>query len=243
MKRILHSLISLVLALFLVNSTAWADPTSGQTGSTKRVWIADIDNGKIWVMDLERREILTSYAAPAAPVSASFPIGMALLRGRLYVNNFNFNFDCVSGNELFEIKPSTGQIVTYWTVGGCALDGLASVPEAGIIVAIDSRKTPEELVFLAPSVGAGAHVPPNDKGLTVVGTMTVDVPGEAVRGLAYMNGRLYVSTEVVTDEILFETSSRIYIFQLDLANWSITQTEGYISLPGNLAAAGLLIRP
>lgn len=239
MKRILSALVAVLLGVSAINLTAWADPPNGQTGSTKRAWIADIDNGKIWVMDLERREISSSYAAPAAPGSAAFPIGMAILRGRLYVNYFNFNFDCVSGNELFELKPSTGDIVSYWTIGGCAFDGMAAVPEAGLVVAIDSRKIPEELVFLAPSLGARGRVPPNDVGLTVVGTMTVDVPGEAVRGLAYLNGRVYVSTEVVTDELQLVTSSRIYIYQLDLANWSITQTEGYISLGGNLAAAGL----
>jgi hypothetical protein len=53
-----------------------------------------------------------------------------------------------------------------------------------------------------------------------MGTIDIDVPGASVRGLAYLNGRLYVSEE--------DTQS-IYIYELNLSTMTVT-FEGSIDI-------------
>jgi hypothetical protein len=205
-KVISYFLMLLCIIGFSLSEATWALDNENSAVARKELWLGDFDNGRIWVMDLDKRTVLTSYPAPSLEPSP-LPTGMALLRGRLYVNNFNFNFDCHNGNELFSINKKTGKVFGVSVIPACAIDGMAAIPEAGLVVGIDSRVSPEQLVLLKP-------IPESGDGVVVkVGTIVIDVPGGSVRGLAYLNGKLYVSEE--------DTDS-IYIYHLNLPSRKVT---------------------
>ena len=223
------SILSLLLLGSVIGSVS-ANDSEANSSANKKLWIGDIDNGMIWVMDLDKRTILTSYQSPSQEGSPRFPIGMALLRGHLYVNNFNFNFDCQNGNEMFSVNKQTGKVFSSTSAPACAIDGMAALPEAGLLLGIDSVTFPDEqLLFFEPIQKK------NSLSLKKVDAIDIDVPGAGVRGLAYDRGRIFVATE--TGDFP-NVQSYIFIYRLNLRTMSVA-AQGSISLGFRYSSPGL----
>jgi hypothetical protein len=114
-----------------------AETTVNPVGPNK-LYLADFDNDRIGIMRLSTWEILTSYPAPTREKGQdAFPIALALLRGRLYVNNFNFTSQCTD-DDLFAINPQVGVVFGRAHTPGCnPIDGMAAIPEAGLLVGME----------------------------------------------------------------------------------------------------------
>jgi hypothetical protein len=233
-EDLMRTVIAVFVLALMSSLGCMAEDSSASNRETsplpeKTLWIADIDGGLIWLMDIQSGAILRSFPSPAQKDSPRFPIGLALLGGILYVNNFNFNFDCQTGNEMFALAPRDGHVLGATSVSACAIDGMASVPEAGVLLAIDSQTSPEQLLILRPEWSrAGLR-------LRKVDTIHIDVPGNAVRGLAYRKGQIFISTELPTQS---GTQSLVYVYSLNLNKRTIV-ARGSIDLGAGIASPGL----
>lgn len=220
--------LAFLFVLFLGFATDRTSPLyaseSGPPEGSKKLYLADFGNDRIWIMNLDTREVLTSYPAPTREFGQdAMPIGSAWFRGRLYVNNQNSTILC-SDDNLFALDPQSGVVLGQARTPGCnPIDGMAAIPEAGLLAGIETQETQDiERLHLFRPVFQGTQL-----SLTSVAVIDIDVPDIVVRGLAYLNGKVYVSEE---------STGSIYIYRLDLSTMTVV-AEGSISI--GTAAPGL----
>ena len=176
-------LFRVLLACIIVLPTI---PTRVSADNTKVLYLADWF-GLIWSMDLETQMLLGSF-----PVEPS-PTGLALLDGVLYVST-------VFPNQMFSFDPNTGTQLSKSDITPI-LDGLATIPEARLIAGIEpSFDQPEVIHLYRPSTSGYGLEEAYDP-------IPLDVPGDAVRALAYAQGQFYISEE---------STQAIHVYGLDL---------------------------
>ena len=108
LRAAMKSTFACLFVLFLVLASDRTSSLSAAESEPKKLYLADFGNDRIWIMDLNTREVLTSYPAPTREDGQNaMPIGSAWLRGRLYVNNQNSEILC-SDDDVFALDPEWG---------------------------------------------------------------------------------------------------------------------------------------
>lgn len=192
-------------------------PTAASTSDAKVLYLADWFS-LIWKMDIETQQTQGSFSVEQNP------IGLALLDGVLYVSS--------TVNMIFAFNPDTGdQLSAYKT--NLILDGLAAIPEVNLIAGIEPSNDGFEEKNLIPSKEK-LHFyrinGPGDIQEETYNPVEVDVPGNAVRALAYAEGEIYISEE---------TTQKIYVYRVDIKGKNVLLTYDR-ELPIGFSAPGLV---